>query len=198
MFKFEIEDPHFLPHLSCKIHLDLLPGEGTIISGPNGMGKSTFLHRLIQQYRSLYHFSLVGQKPLDYFYDRTVREVRNILLQSRKEQVVEKKLLQLWEGLGLVEKEDRPLSALSGGELQSLKLALGLGKKASVFLLDEPFQSLDVARKAFLCGALDDWRREGSALLVVEHDLNLFSGGWNVLPLLIEQNTLMTGEKWSI
>lgn len=197
MYKFELKDNRFLPHLACNVSLELEKGEGMVIAGPNGIGKTTLVQWLVREYQGKYLLSLIGQRPLDYFYDRTVRDVRDILFRNRKEMIEDKKFPLLWNELGLAEKEERPLSALSGGELQSLKLALGLGKRASLFVMDEPFQSLDEARKSVLLKVLDNYRAEGLSVIVVEHDLQCFSAGWRVVPLQVTEGTLISGEAWT-
>jgi excinuclease ABC subunit A len=71
----------------------------------------------------------------------------------------------------------QPLSTLSGGEAQRVKLAraLGGGQQGVLYLLDEPSAGLhgeDVARVLEALHALVD---AGASVLVVDHDLDLLS-----------------------
>ncbi|GAB3372012.1 metal ABC transporter ATP-binding protein [Azotobacter armeniacus] len=76
--------------------------------------------------------------------------------------------LEAWRLEGL---ENRPLVALSGGELQRALLArLGL-TEARLLLLDEPEVSLDELGRALLWQRIAAWRQTGRTILVATHDL---------------------------
>jgi zinc/manganese transport system ATP-binding protein len=67
--------------------------------------------------------------------------------------------------------EDRPLMALSGGELQRALLARLSLTDAPVLLLDEPHAALDELGQALLWKHIHDWHLDGRTLVVVCHDL---------------------------
>ncbi len=67
----------------------------------------------------------------------------------------------------------QPLSTLSGGECQRIKLASELHKKGSVYVLDEPTTGLhvsDIERLHMLINRLVD---EGNTVITIEHNLDV-------------------------
>ncbi|MCI4363121.1 MAG: ATP-binding cassette domain-containing protein [Thermoplasmata archaeon] len=81
-----------------------------------------------------------------------------------------------WEALeavGGAEFADRPLSALSGGELQRVFLAEALVSRPELLLLDEPLSNLDLRRAKELVGLVNGIvRSRGVTAFLVAHDIN--------------------------
>ena len=71
----------------------------------------------------------------------------------------------------------QPLSTLSGGEAQRLKLARALAERheGALFVLDEPSAGLHADEVQKLLGALDVIVAAGGSVVIVEHDLDLVS-----------------------
>lgn len=69
----------------------------------------------------------------------------------------------------------QPLTTLSGGELQRLKLAVELGKKGTVYLLDEPTVGLHLKDTQRLLKLFDELVAAGNSLIIIEHNLSVIS-----------------------
>ena len=67
---------------------------------------------------------------------------------------------------------DRPAGSLSGGELQRVRLAAGLGSGlvGVCYVLDEPSIGLHSRDNQRLIEALGDLQARGNTVVVVEHD----------------------------
>lgn len=77
-------------------------------------------------------------------------------------------------GLGYL-RLGQPLSTLSGGEAQRLKLARALCEKldGALLVLDEPSAGLHSHEVGLLLRALDDVLRAGGSVILVDHDLEV-------------------------
>ncbi|MCY7341672.1 MAG: ATP-binding cassette domain-containing protein, partial [Pseudonocardia sp.] len=69
----------------------------------------------------------------------------------------------------------QPLSTLSGGECQRLKLASRLHEEGNVYVLDEPTTGLHMSDCGHLLALLDRLVDGGSSVIVVEHNLDVIS-----------------------
>ena len=91
-------------------------------------------------------------------------------------------LLEL--GLGYLHL-NRPVSSLSGGEAQRIKLAtqLGGGLSGVLYVLDEPTIGLHASETQKLIQALHSLKEAGNTLLVVEHDAALMQAADLILDM---------------
>src|SRR5690606_2750546 len=71
----------------------------------------------------------------------------------------------------------QPLSTLSGGEAQRLKLARALGErlKGTLFIVDEPSAGLHVDEVERVLSCLELIVQGGGSVVVVEHDVQVLS-----------------------
>ncbi|WP_328428727.1 ABC transporter permease subunit [Streptomyces sp. NBC_00443] len=175
------------------ITLTVHPGQVTAIVGPNGAGKSTLFHCLAGTHRPTHGQVLLGTRDitrlpahartrlgiartfqqLAVFPSLTVAEnVRVGAEQGRlRDPSAVERALRL---LGL----DGPVRALPAaglptGTLRRVELARALAGSPRVLLLDEPAAGLDTAEVTALARVLKALAADGTALLVVEHDLDL-------------------------
>ncbi|MCH2170779.1 excinuclease ABC subunit UvrA [Myxococcota bacterium] len=79
----------------------------------------------------------------------------------------------------------QPLSILSSGELQRLRLAraLGEGGKGVLFVLDEPTTGLHPADVEVLVGCLDQVLDAGGSVILVEHNVDVIAQADHVIDL---------------
>src|SRR5260370_32583287 len=82
--------------------------------------------------------------------------------------------LQAWSDVGLDYLPlGQPLSTLSGGECQRIKLASELHKQGSIYVMDEPTTGLhlsDIGRLLTIMNRLVDG---GNTVIVIEHHLDV-------------------------
>lgn len=68
---------------------------------------------------------------------------------------------------------DAPVSMLSGGELQRIRIAGALASDPALLLCDEPLAALDLRHQQEVAALIDERRRvSGTAVLFVTHDVN--------------------------
>ncbi|MGA4842863.1 ABC transporter permease subunit [Streptomyces sp. G45] len=177
------------------VSLVVAPGQVTAVVGPNGAGKSSLFHCLAGTLRPQRGRVLFGERDitrlpahartrigvartfqqLAVFPTLTVAEnVRVGAEQGRvRDPAAPERALRL---LGLEGVRDRPAAGLPTGTLRRVELARALAGDPYVLLLDEPAAGLDTAEVAALARILRALAADGTALLVVEHDLDLVAG----------------------
>ncbi|WP_330292040.1 ABC transporter permease subunit [Streptomyces sp. NBC_00576] len=178
------------------VDLDVRPGRVTAVVGPNGAGKSTLFHCLAGTVRPTRGKVLFGARDitrlaahartrlgvartfqqLAVFPSLTVAEnVRVGAEQGRVSDVSDpgaaERALRLLGLDGAV--RVLPAAGLPTGTLRRVELARALAGGPRVLLLDEPAAGLDTAEVTALTRALRALAADGTALLVVEHDLDL-------------------------
>ena len=112
---------------------------------------------------------------LDRLLEKTVEET--IALFQGETEIQEPLWVLERVGLGYL-RLGQPLSTLSGGEIQRLKLARELserGSAATLYLLDEPTVGLHRKDVLVLLRVLRELKRRGSTVVLVEHNLDLLA-----------------------
>ncbi|SDW72954.1 excinuclease ABC subunit UvrA [Paenibacillus sp. PDC88] len=69
----------------------------------------------------------------------------------------------------------QPLSTLSGGECQRIKLASELHKKGSIYVMDEPTTGLHMSDIGHLLAIMNRLVDAGNTVIVIEHNLEVIS-----------------------
>ena len=78
--------------------------------------------------------------------------------------------------VGLWDKRSALMTELSGGQRQRVFVGRALAQEASVLLLDEAFNGVDVAAQEALVEVLQSLRDEGRIVLLATHDLTNLAG----------------------
>lgn len=168
------------------LDLELAPGSLTAVVGPNGAGKSTLLKAVAGEIRPLAGRIEARARRLAYLpqlneVDRSfpVRvggfvamglwhragAFRRIAGSDRI------RVAEALDAVGLTGFDRRPISALSGGQMQRVMFARLLLQDADLILLDEPFTALDARTAAELLQVVRRWHGEGRTVLAALHDL---------------------------
>lgn len=168
------------------LDLDLAEGSLTAIVGPNGAGKSTLLKGLTGELLPLE--GQINRKTARLAYLPQLSEVDRSFPVSVGAFVA----MGLWHrvgafgsitgdqaarvvdalaAVGLTGFDNRPISALSGGQVQRVMFARLLLQDAELILLDEPFTALDTRTAAALLDVVKRWYGEGRTVLAVLHDM---------------------------
>lgn len=181
------------------VNLQLQPGEVLGVLGPNGAGKSTLLGAMSGELQAHTGTVTLDGKPLaDWSGPERARRlavlpqsstlsfafpVREVVAMGRLPhdtgRVRDAQIIDL--ALRAADAEhlcDRSYLALSGGERQRVHLARVLaqlwpGGAGQSLLLDEPTSALDPLHQHTTLQAVRDFASQGSAVLVILHDLNL-------------------------
>lgn len=75
--------------------------------------------------------------------------------------------------VGLAGFERRPISTLSGGQMQRALFARLLLQDAGLILLDEPFNAIDARTQADLLDVIRRWHDEERTVVAVLHDMDV-------------------------
>ena len=171
--------------LTPALDLTLAKGSLTGVIGPNGCGKSSLLKVIAGLQKPLAGKVTVDvprrgglsflpqQQHLDRQFPISLQELvaagfwGTRLTPPQRSECLQK-VLEDWCLSGL---EQRPLMALSGGQLQRALLARMSLAESPVLLLDEPHAALDEEGQALCWSHIHAWHAEGRTLVVVCHDL---------------------------
>lgn len=160
-----------LGEFSLKIEAgEIMKGEILGVMGPNAIGKTTLMEMIahkINPDKGEVEKARISYKPQYLFadYDGNVEEI------VPKDREFKERIGYPLHLDGLYKKK---VKELSGGELQSLAIALCLAKEADIYLLDEPSAFLDIEGRLRLVTILRQLIKDKQACaMVIDHDLHL-------------------------
>lgn len=194
------------------------PGRITAVVGPNGSGKSTLVRALLGRLAPESGEILLDERALSAHERREVAARVAVVVQ--REEPVFPLAVRDYVALGrfphggpfaarnAADRDavgraiaradvaaflDRTTDALSGGEWQRVRIARALAQGARTLVLDEPTTFLDIAHEMALFELLDALAREGQAVLLVSHQLNLVARFAEHIVLLHEGKVAAAG-----
>ena len=152
------------------VNFSIKGGEKVVITGFNGIGKSTLLKTLINQIPSLggeFHFSeqvKIGYFEQDLVWTDALKTPIQIVSDAFPSLVI-KDVRKRLAGCGISSKHAmQEIGTLSGGEQAKVKMCLLMMKSCNFLIMDEPTNHLDILAKESLKNALAEF--EGTVLLV--------------------------------
>jgi len=177
--------------------LDLIVkrGDGLIICGENGVGKTTLLKAILglqpistgiikiadlqvgsQIWKKNRHITgYVNQERVKGIFPVSSTEVVEIGLSGRKlsRDIIKERVESAMKRTGCLNLANRSFHKLSGGEKQRVSLARCLCQQARALLFDEPTTFLDPKSRDDLFELLNElWANEAPTLIIVSHDDN--------------------------
>lgn len=168
------------------------------IIGPNGSGKSTLLKAIA----NIIPFNgniILNQKNISSMRRKEI--AKNIAIMSQTSEIYlpysifdtvsigryvyrkgigylsnedKEYVLSCIESVGLIDKKDKMITELSGGQIQKVFLARAFAQDPKILLLDEPTNHLDLKSQIEILEYVNRWKETGErSVISVIHDLNL-------------------------
>ncbi len=169
-------------------------GEFVFIVGPSGSGKSTFIRLMLKEeeptrgniwvagkniarlspWKVPYLRRNIGTVFQDFklLPDKTVFENVAFALEviGKARHIVERRVPEILELVGLGEKLNNYPEELSGGEQQRVSIARAFVNRPLILLADEPTGNLDPSTSVEIMKLLDRINRTGTTVLMATHD----------------------------
>ncbi|PBC64735.1 ABC transporter [Streptomyces sp. Tue6028] len=195
------------------VDLDVRSGRVTAVVGPNGAGKSTLFHCLAGTLRPSGGRVLLGGRDIT----RLPAHARTRLGIARTfQQLAVFPTLTVAENVRVGAEQGRttdpeaaeralrllgldgpvrafPAAGLPTGTLRRVELARALAGSPRVLLLDEPAAGLDAPEVTALARVLRALAADGTALLVVEHDLDLVADLAHTVHVMVAGRIVTSG-----
>lgn len=202
------------------LDLAISSGEGVLIAGASGSGKSSLCRAAIGLIPHFHQGDFLGSVTVDTLDTRQnpVHKIfgrAGLLFQNPDAQLfnrtVEEEIVFGLESLGIARSEmgerlewalsvvgisrlrHREPHTLSGGEKQRVALASILALQPKVLLLDEPFTHLDAETSEELCAILRTLRYGGLTVMIAEHRLQEFLSESSRLSVLHQGRLVLDG-----
>ena len=197
-----------------QVSVDLYPGEVVGLLGHNGAGKSTLIKCLSGAYQAdSGEVYINGQKvtinnPRDardqnietiyqtlaladnldaasnLFLGRELIGPRGFLDESRMEAETRKIMARLNPNF---QKFNVPVSALSGGQRQSVAIARAVYFDAKILIMDEPTAALGPQETEMVAELIQELKKQGLGIFLIEHDIH------NVMKLCDRASVMKNG-----
>lgn len=173
-------------------NLKILTGKNTLITGANGVGKTSLFKALTKmlpyqgslQYQTreisklntskyLQHVVQIFQNADDQFLKITVDEEINLSKKNRNSYFTDKKIQQSLRLLKLDQHLNQVVYSLSGGQKKKLQILLMLIGANNVILLDEPLSGLDQKSINDVLKLMTDSQKQlHQTFLIISHQID--------------------------
>jgi D-xylose transport system ATP-binding protein len=197
------------------VTIDLHPGEVVGLLGHNGAGKSTLIKCLSGAYQADSGTILIDGKPVEINNPRDARALnietiyQTLALADNLDAASNLFLgRELISPLGFVndnkmEAETRkimhrlnpnfkkfnvPVSALSGGQRQSVAIARAVYFNARILIMDEPTAALGPHETQMVSELIEELKKQGLGIFLIEHDIH------NVMKLCDRASVMKNGQ----
>jgi len=183
-----------------EIDLTVQKGQFVAIYGPSGAGKTTLLNMISgidkpttgkiavfgqdlteqnEDQLAEYRCNQVGFVFQTYNLISTLTVAENIAFPLEWKRVpsdvIQKRVAELIQTLGLVHRANHFPAQLSGGEQQRVAFARALANNPPLLLADEPTGNLDTKNGERILQILQNLKNEGKTIIVSTHDLEIMS-----------------------
>ncbi len=161
------------------VSFKIMPSTITVLVGPNGAGKSTLAKILLdiekpssgkiikkpnlklayvpQSFKAIYEIPVCGLDLINSL-NLSPESLKDIVFKNDAE----------WQYV-----LDSSIHSLSGGQLQSLLLAIAFAQKPDLIILDEPTSYLDIDSQSNFYKILEEQRKKQNiAIFMISHDLH--------------------------
>ena len=181
--------------------------------GHNGAGKTTLVNQLLgllrpdagsivvagedivrNRRRGRYLCSAQPQAsvPLG---ELTPRVITSLMARMRGagDEEITRRVGELFEQLDIAEWADQPGNKLSGGVLRLTCFCMAAIRPGRVVVLDEPTNDVDPVRRRYLWGAIRELTGDGTAVLLVTHNIGEAEGAVDEMAILDHGRVLARG-----
>jgi len=167
------------------LDLDLEPGRILLVEGRNGSGKTSLLRILTglslpESGEVLWQGVPIGEAGPEYYEQvtyvghhdglkRDLTALENLRLAQAMGKPSDLDLDQVLERVNLYRFGDNFVSTLSAGQKRRLALARLIATEAQVWIMDEPFTSLDKASMALFQELFEQHLQQGGVIVLTSH-----------------------------
>src|SRR5437867_12104203 len=176
------------------VSVDIKKGEFVFIVGPSGSGKSTFIRLLLKEEEPTGGSIFVAGKNIARLSRWKVPELRRnvgtvfqdfkllpnktvfenvafaLEVIGKPKHVIDQRVPEMVEIVGLGQKLNNYPDELSGGEQQRVAIARAFVNRPLIMLADEPTGNLDPATSVDIMKLLDRINRTGTTVIMATHD----------------------------